>query len=273
MSLRIRWIRTVGYNTFNEQFARDFAAVKNPGTEIEVVSLRNPSVQHHLEYQSYEGLVTGDIVRVVRDAAEKKFDAVVLGCFYDPALVESREISGETVVVAPCQASLEIASNLAHKVSIIVGRKKWIPRMESRVRDYGYAHLVASFRALQLGVPEFHKDIAETRRRMIEQSRIAIDEDGAEAIILGCTLEFGFYRELQDILGVPVIDCALAAFKRAEALADLKQRFGWKPSRVGGSEPPPEIDEIQAWNVFNPEDVPIDFGGNSARETTGVISE
>lgn len=258
MAIRIRWIRTVGYNSFNQGFAKDFAAVKNPGTEVEVVSLKNDSVKHHLEYQSYEGLVTADIVKVVRDAAVRKFDAVVLGCFYDPALVESREISGETIVIAPCQASLEIASNLAHKVSIIVGRKKWIPRMESRVREYGYDHLVASFRPLQLGVPDFHKDKEETERRMIEQGRRAIEEDGAEAIILGCTLEFGFYRQLQHILGVPVIDCALAAFKRAEAMADLKQRFDWKPSRVGGSEPPPENEEILAWDVFDPENVPID---------------
>ncbi|MCY1374470.1 hypothetical protein D9M69_618140 [compost metagenome] len=92
---------------------------------------------------------------------------------------------------------------------------------------------------------------------MIAQGRRAIDEDGAEALILGCTLEFGFYRQLQDALGVPVIDSALAAFKRAEALADMKQRFDWKPSRVGGCEPPPEDKELLAWNVFDPADVPV----------------
>lgn len=257
MTLRVRWIRTIGNDTYNERFAQEFAEVKNPGTEVEVVSLRNASVQHHVEYQSYEALLGADIVRVVRDAAVKKFDAVVLGCFYDPVLVEAREISGETVVVAPCQASFEVASNLAQKVSIIVGRRKWVPRIESRVREYGHGHLLASCRALQLGVEDFQRDRNETVRRMIEQGRRAIDEDGAEALILGCTLEFGFYRQLQDVLGVPVIDSALAAFKRAEALADTKQRFGWKPSRVGGCEPPPEAEELLAWNVFDPAQVPI----------------
>lgn len=257
MALRIRWIRAVGNDIYNARFAREFAEVKNPGTEVEVVSLRNASVQHHVEYQSYEALLGADIVRAVRDTAQQGFDAVVVGCFYDPVLVEAREISGQTVVVAPCQASFEVASNLAQKVSVIVGRRKWVPRIEARVREYGHAHLIASFRALELGVEDFQRDRDETVRRMIAQGRRAIDEDGAEALILGCTLEFGFYRQLQDALGVPVIDSALAAFKRAEALADMKQRFDWTPSRVGGCEPPPEDKELLAWNVFDPADVPV----------------
>jgi allantoin racemase len=150
-----------------------------------------------------------------------------------------------------------VAANLAQKVSVIVGRRKWVPRIESRVREYGHGHLLASCRALQLGVEDFQRDRDETVRRMVEQGRRAIDEDGAEALVLGCTLEFGFYRQLQDVLGVPVIDSALAAFKRAEALADTRQRFGWKPSRVGGCEPPPENEELLAWKVFDPADVPL----------------
>ncbi|HEY0939890.1 MAG TPA: aspartate/glutamate racemase family protein [Steroidobacter sp.] len=257
MGLKVRWIRTVGYDTHNQRLADDFGNVRNPGTDIEVVSLKNDSVTHHLEYQSYEGLVTADIVRVVRDAAVQQFDAVVVGCFYDPGLMEAREISGDTVVVAPCQASVELAMSLGNKFSIIIGRQKWADRMESRIREYGFHHGLASFRELGLGVPDFHKDRAETERRMIAAARKAIQEDRAEVIILGCTLEFGFYRKLQEIVGVPVIDCALAAFKRAEALADLKRRFGWKPSRVWGCEPPPEDAEIHAWNVFAPSLVPI----------------
>ena len=67
----------------------------------------------------------------------------------------------------------------------------------------------------------------------------------AESIILGCTLEIGFYQELQSFLlsefstTVPVIDCSVAAFKAAENAALLKQ-WGWKNSRVWGMQPPPE---------------------------------
>lgn len=257
MTIRIRVIEPIGTDAYVAHTARQAARIVNPGTEVEVVSLKNAHCRHHLEYHAYEGLVTTDIVKVMRDTARQGFDAAVIACFYDPALREAREISGATVVTAPCQASLEAVASLANRFSIIVGRRKWIDRMGERVRNYGYGHRLASFRSLDMGVEEFQKDRAETARRMLEAGRKAIDEDGAEALILGCTIEYGFFRDLQDTLGVPVIDCSFAAIKRAEQLADLKQRFGWGPSRVGTCEAPPEEKELRAWNVFDDDNPPI----------------
>ena len=74
----------------------------------------------------------------------------------------------------------------------------------------------------------------------MEEGRKAVEEDGAEVLILGCTAEYGFYETMQSELGVPVVDAVLAPFKYAEFLADLAQRFGWYPSRMWGSEAPPE---------------------------------
>jgi allantoin racemase len=76
-----------------------------------------------------------------------------------------------------------------------------------------------------------------------------VQEDGAEVLILGCTAEYGFQEEMQHSLGVPVIDAVLAPFKMAEALADMAQHFGWYPSRVWGSEAPPEH-EVAEWGLF-----------------------
>ncbi len=255
--MRIRFIEPIGTDSWVQPVAEHLRTIANPGTEIEVVSLANPHCKHHLEYHAYEGLVAGDIVKVVRDAGLKGFDAVVIACFYDPYLREAREVSGEAVVVGPCQASLETATALANKVSIIVGRRKWINHMEERVRSYGYSHMLASFKPVELGVEDFQRDHRETGRRLIAAAEEAIQQDGAEAIILGCTQEFGFFEKLQNHLGVPVIDCAFAAFKRAEHLADLKLRFGWKPSRMWSCEAPPEEREIKAWSVFDDTNPPI----------------
>ena len=257
MAIRIRIIEPIGTDAYMGHTAAEAARIVNPGTEVEVVTLQNTHCQHHLEYHAYEGLGTTDIVKVMRDTARQGFDAAVVACFYDPALREAREISGATVVTAPCQASLEAVASIANRFSIIVGRRKWIDRMSEKVHHYGYSSRLASFRALNMGVEEFQKDRNETALRMLEAGRKAIDEDGAEALILGCTIEYGFYRELQKKLGVPVIDCAVAAIKRAEQLADMKQRFGWGPSRVGSCEPPPEDKELKAWGVFDEANPPI----------------
>ena len=80
--------------------------------------------------------------------------------------------------------------------------------------------------------------------------RRAVENDYAEAIILGCTLEIGFYREMEKDLGVPVIDPSIAAFKRAEYSALLKRQCGWVPSRKWSCEAPPEH-EIVAFGGFD----------------------
>lgn len=188
-------------------------------------------------------------IATARNCAVSGIDAMVIGCFYDPALEEAREISGSTVVVAPCEACLTIASSLANRFSILVGRHKWIEQMRDRVDRYGMTRRLASFRSLDMGVDKFQEDHAMTRGRIIEQARRAVEEDHAEAIILGCTIEFGFFQEVQREVGVPVIDAVVGPFKQAEHLARLKRQFGWAPSRVWSCEPPPEA-ELRKFGLF-----------------------
>lgn len=245
----VRWINPIGHPTFDVPIAQMLHAIKQPSTQIEVVSLDLKHSPTHLEYRTYEALAYDPIVRIARASAQQQIDALVVGCFYDPALKDAREISGNTLVIAPCQASLQVAANLANRFSIIIGRTKWVEQMRARIHAYGAQDHLASMRALGMGVDEFQRDRALTRRKIIEQARRAVEEDGAEAIILGCTIEFGFFEQVQAEIGVPVIDPVVAAFKMAEALAGMKRRFGWGPSRVGSCEPPSEA-EIQAFGLF-----------------------
>jgi allantoin racemase len=121
--------------------------------------------------------------------------------------------------------------------------------MRDNVRAYGYDHALASMRPLELGVHDFQADHQRTCDRLLGEGRKAVEQDGAEVLILGCTAEYGFYETVQKELGVPVIDAMLAPFKLAEMLAESAARFGWYPSRKGGSEAPPS-DEVQAWRLF-----------------------
>lgn len=247
--ISVRWLNPIGCPTFDQPIAHLLHSIKQPSTQVEVVSLDMPHSPTHLEYRAYEAFIYERTVRIARDSAREGVDALVLGCFYDPALEDAREISGETLVVAPCQASLQVVAQLANRFSIIVGRTKWIEQMRSRVHGYGAGDRLASMRPLGMGVDEFQLDHAVTRRKIIEQAHRAVEEDGAEAIILGCTIEFGFFEEVQQAVGVPVIDPVVAAFKVAEAMAGMKRRFGWRPSRVGSCEPPPEA-EIERFGLF-----------------------
>jgi allantoin racemase len=227
-------------------FERGIAEQVREGNTLETVGFaRGP---RHLEYHYYEALTTPDIVHTVLEAERRGFDAAVIGCFYDLALHESREVAEQMVVTAPCESSLLLAASLGTTFSIIVGRRKWIPQMKASVHHYGFGDRLASFRTLEFGVLDYHRDEQETERRFIEAGRKAIHEDGAEVIILGCTASAGFYQQMQETLGVPVIDSAIAAVKHAEQLVEIRDRFGWKTSKVGGYESPP-AHEIEEWQL------------------------
>lgn len=124
--------------------------------------------------------------------------------------------------------------------------------MHSTIKEYGYESQLASFRNVCMTVPEFQKDHIITEKRLMEAAQLAIEKDGAESLILGCTLEFGFFDKIQKKLGIPVIDPSIAALKQAEQAAILKNRYGWKPSRKWSCQAPPEKD-IARFGLFREE--------------------
>jgi len=243
---KILFINPVGTDQFDKPIQEFLETAKAPETELDVVSLKRGPM--HLEYHYYEALILADTLHVVRQAELDGYDAAVIGCFYDPGLREAREITDRLVVTAPAEAAMHIATTLGHTFSVLVGRKKWIPKMHENVVKYGFSEQLASFKSLDMGVYDFQKDPKETARRMRAATKEAVEKDGAEVIILGCTIEFGFYKELQKEFQVPVIDAVLAPLKYAEFLVDLRNRFHWSHSKIYGYQSPPQ-DEIESWKL------------------------
>jgi allantoin racemase len=243
---RILFIDPIATTAFREPLQDFIDKAKAANTVVDVVTLERGS--EHNEYQYYQALSMADMLHKVRRAEVEGYDGAIIGCFYDPGLWEAREITERMVVTAPAESSMHIASTLGHSFSIIVGRKKWIPRMHQNAVTYGFGSRLASFKSVDLGVHDFHKDEGETARRLLRAAQEAVNQDRAEVIILGCTLQFGFYRELQKELGVPVVDAVLASLKYAEFLVDLRRRFEWSHSKIYGYQSPP-LEEIKKWKL------------------------
>ena len=101
--LKLMYLNPVGTPDYDEVFADMARTVKLPGTEVHVTSLKPAAGAFtHIEYRSYEAVVSTGIVRAARAAAAERFDALAIGCFYDSALHEAREVSADMVVTAPC---------------------------------------------------------------------------------------------------------------------------------------------------------------------------
>ena len=277
MNIRVMYLNPIGYSSYDEVFAEMIRDYKYPQTTAYVVSMSGnevPAKMTNLEYRTYESYIVNETVKVARYCSVHNFDAMVIGCFYDPALLDAREISDNAVVVAPCQASVAAALNVANNFSIIIGERKWEDQMKQTVYEYGYKDKLASFESVGLRVEDFHRDPAKTKKRLESAAIEAVTIHKAESIILGCTLEVGFYQQLQDFLSdqiggnVPVIDCSIAAFKAAENAA-LQKQWGWRNSRVWGMQPPPEA-ELAKFGILQTD---VTFGNKIKVSPDGTISQ
>lgn len=180
--------------------------------------------------------VEGDFLeRDVEDAARTENDVTVVGFSRGPRHVEYHYY--ETLVLPDIIHTIIEAERLGYDAAVI-----------------------GCFYDLGLQEGREVADEQETERRFVEAGQRAVQEDGAEVIILGCTASSGFFARLQHELGVPVIDPAIAAIKQAEQLIELRDRFGWAHAKIGGYESPPPA-EIAAWRLRE------DFGADDVRNS------
>lgn len=250
-SLKILWVNPINLPDYDAAIAELIGQVKLPNAEVHVVSLKLPEPIRltNLEWRVFESQIWLPVIQIARYAANEGFDGYAIGCFYDTALDEAREISGDAVVCGPCLSALQIIANLCNRFSVVIGVEKWKVQMEDRIRHYGYFDKLASFRTLGMHVDEFQLDPDKTEAAIRQAVKDAIEIDKAEAVILGCTIEFGFYAQLQKEFGVPIIDAVYACYKATEAAALNKVQFGWKPSRLY-SMAPPDAERLAASGIF-----------------------
>jgi allantoin racemase len=239
MPTKIMFINPVGTAAFDEHISSILDKVRRKDVQPTVVHL--PKGPNHLEYHYYEHLVSHDMLNEIRRAEAEKFDAVVIGCFYDPGLREARELV-RIPVIGPAESTMLVACTLGHKFSILVGRRKWIPKMESNARVYGLRDRLASIRPLEIRVTEMLAQQEKLKESTTREARAAVEEDGAEVIVMGCTAESGFADELSKALGVPLLDPVVTSWKFAEMQADMYSTLGISHSKAYGYESPPKAE-------------------------------
>ena len=208
-------------------------AVKRSDTELTVTCPdRGPET---IESAYDEAFAIPPTLGLVKKANGEGYDAVILACFSDPGLEAAREVSVIPVIGIE-ESTLHMAAMLGAKFSIMTPRKQRIPSKYEHVHIRGLSHFLASVRSLDLSVAETDSDPAKTKQRLMDVAKIAVEEDGAEVIIMGCAGMAGYAREIEETLGVKVLDPTAVALKTAEAMVDL----GLTHSKAGLFAVPPE---------------------------------
>jgi allantoin racemase len=217
-----------------EQIETAMNAVKRADTVLEV---KNPSVGPAGLASGYDEVIAGyELVQMVQTARHQGYDAIIIACYSDPGIVAAKELC-DFPVVGIAEASMHMACMLGRKFTVLTTSKARIPSKEAYVLYNGLDSRLASVRPLGVTVVETSHEPERTKDAILAVARKAIEEDGAEVIILGCAGMAGYAEELEQKLGVPVLDPNAVALKMAEAMVDLQL----KPSRIGFFAHPPQL--------------------------------
>ncbi len=206
--------------TINEVAQR----VARPETHVVTVQPESgpASIQGYLDIaRSLDGLL---------NTAEqhKDADAMVVACFDDTGLDALRCIM-DGPVIGIGEAAFHAASMISARFSVVTTLSRSVVGISENLAKYGLLTRCASIRAAEVPVLALESDPDTARVRIEAEIAAALKDDGAEAIVLGCSGMTDLTNSLSAKFSVPVIDGVSSAVVMAEALV----RIGLATSKTG----------------------------------------
>ena len=198
------------------------------GPQVEVIGRTAHGAPASIEGHHDEVMAAPHLLREVALAEAEGADAIVIACFDAPAIGACREIATGPVI-AICEAGMMAASMVATSFSIVTTLPRSVPVIEDLVRKYGQDHKCRRVRSAAIPVLALEEPGSDARDRVRAEIMRAIDEDGCEAVLLGCAGMSDLTAWLTTETGIPVIDGVTVATKLAEALVGA----GLKTSKIG----------------------------------------
>lgn len=202
-----------------------------PGTEIEVLTA--PFGVAYIETR-FESLLGAYATAQLAAEHHARYDAVVVAAFGDPGLAGLREVL-PVPVTGLTEAALASAHLLGHRISVIAISQRIQAWYREVITAYGFGSRLASIRALDRPLSSIGGVQDEHLQALKILAERAVDEDGAEVIVLAGAPLAGLARALQGQLPVPVVDGVSSAVRHAQTLVALQPGL----ARRGSFAPPP----------------------------------
>lgn len=211
-------------------------AVARPDVSVDVVN--PPGAPPAIESALDAALCVPPLLDLVRAAHPRGYDAVVVACFSDPGLDAARELT-DLPVVGIQNAAMHLAAQLGERFSVLTTSADRATVRERAALLAGLDRRLASCRPIGVSVLETVVNRDEVVRKVVQAGRLAIEEDGADVLILGCAGLGDLAPRVSTALGAPVVDPNAAALKLCETLVDLGLRH--RRAIPGSSRLPAEV--------------------------------
>ncbi|MEY4266612.1 MAG: hypothetical protein RIS90_1147 [Pseudomonadota bacterium] len=158
-------------------------------------------------------------LELIRQRLPQCHDAYVLACFDDLALQAARQM-----VLAPvigcCEAGIAAARAVSPALAIVTTLAPALPGIRAMMRRYGAGEL-ATVRAAGVGVDEAARSAPDAHARLMRAVEAAVQEDGAQVVLLASGGLTGQAGRIGREAGVPVIDAVEAALRLAGGVSGL----------------------------------------------------
>lgn len=192
-----------------------------PDTQLAMVCPQNSGVELNSALDVV--LAAPEIVQLAADGQNAGFDAVVLYCFSDPVIDACREAL-RIPVIGGAQASCLAALNVCRSFGVILADEARLPEKKLFLRTLGVnPKRIGQIAAVILSGISPWADRETTFKKLLACGQKMMRETHTEAIVLGCLSFLGLAEPLSRVLGIPVIDPAVAAVTTAESI--VRQRL------------------------------------------------
>lgn len=192
-----------------------------PDTQLAMVCPQNSGVELNSALDVV--LAAPEIVQLAADGQNAGFDAVVLYCFSDPVIDACREAL-RIPVIGGAQASCLAALNVCRSFGVILADEARLPEKKLFLHTLGVnQERIGQIAAVNLNGISPWADRETTFKKLLACGQKMMRDTHTEAIVLGCLSFLGLAEPLSRVLGIPVIDPAVAAVTTAESI--VRQRL------------------------------------------------
>lgn len=198
-------------------------------TVMDIEQITKGTLSIECEYD--EAMCTPDIIEHCIAAEKAGYEGVFINCFGDPGVRAARECVN-IPVFGGFEPVMLLAMGMADRIGIVTVLPNVLPMIRGEIAKTHMGDRVVCVRSINIPVLDL-ADHGKLCNALYEESLRAIREDGAEAIVLGCTAIVDAKETVEARLHeagykIPVLEAAQSAVM----LLELTARMGLRQSRI-----------------------------------------
>lgn len=229
---------------YSRTLAEHATEVTADDTEVVVHGLKPDTYGAHfspidtIRHRYLEFLNEAQICEAALTAEEAGYDAVAIGCFFDPGLRQARSLV-DIPVIGLAETCMLVACSLGHRFGLVTLNDDQKRQYQDVVRHYELDGRFAAAVPMDPPIDEYTLEAGEEELRSVgedfERACGRVIALGAEVIIPadGVLNEFVWRRGLSRWEGATIMDAIGVLFQYAEFMVASRESLGLTVSRAG----------------------------------------